>query len=110
MSSNFKCYRHFWYSERYEIRHYEAYAQALEFGMLSTHDVPRWNTCRVSIAGEELTLRYNLCSDMGDSYESIPDLVYLGVGELVESRAMRHSEICQRARELDMILPSVLSR
>jgi hypothetical protein len=101
---------HFWYSPGNESMDYENLASAMEFGHVSSFDIPHWNTCRVKVGGEEIEEHYNLCADTPDAYERATDKIYLGEGEITSCRPMSIARVVERMRELGLIIPSVLER
>lgn len=102
---------HFWYSEQREINDYINFASAIEFGMVTTLDMPHRNTCTLSIAGEEIEVVYNFCAEKRDAYDkwNIHDLNYLGSSDKnVKVRYMKIPEIVARMEELQVPVPSIL--
>jgi hypothetical protein len=104
---------HFWYSEQSEIERYLNFASAMEFGYLSSMDIPHQNICTLELCGEKTEVIYNLCADNLDAYPYILDLQYLGCCEgygTIKHRTLSIPEIVERMRKLQVPIPAVLFR
>lgn len=110
---------HFWYSRQQEIASYEHFALAMEFGFMSTLDIPHQTRCKISLAGEEVEIVYNLCAEKRDTYEKgtnncevgWTDLQYLGEGQISSiGHSMCAAEVAARMQELGAVVPSILVR
>lgn len=106
---------HFWYSKQAEMARYRRFASAMDWGYVSSLDIPHEVTAEIQVAGEAVRMAYSLCGSSIDAYDKDgpcpvgwDDMVYLGEGDNIKTRDLTVNEIVERMQAMGMVVPTKL--